>query len=99
MVWWWILGGDKWEIGVEQATYLVFSPVAATVAHSVGQNEAVARWGEVQHTLRNHKTHSEEHITGWQERDHQQYQAKCQSSGIQRTYIAIGATMWGFKYY
>lgn len=79
MVWWWILGGDKWEIGVEQATYLVFLPVAATVAHSVGQYEAVARWGEVQHPLGYHKTHPEEQITGWQEWNHQQYKAKCQS--------------------
>lgn len=79
MVWWWILGGDKWEIGVEQATYLVFLPVAARVAHSVGQYEAVARWREVQHPLGYHKTHPEEQITGWQEWNHQQYKAKCQS--------------------
>lgn len=68
----------------------MFLPAEATVAHGVGQNEAVPSGGEVKHTLGYHKAHPEEQIAGWQERNYQQHQAKCQSPKMTSSIISIG---------
>lgn len=66
------------------SAYPVSGPAAAAVSQGVGQQQAVAGRGQVQHPLSDDEAHPEENVTGWQERDDQQHQTQGQSPGKER---------------